>query len=305
MVKRIIMKRPAIKLPVAFPPENGTNIRIIILAVLRCFRRGLENGNIKLRVPSTNSKERNFSDEAVLQFQGSSVYHFGDNEKITLHAGEVLMIPRQTGYTATHPRRSGCMIIDIRDDSSLISCCCGQDGKLVRLGELRLRHSGFYPAVIPALYFASDGLVRRMLLLSLMYQTETDIMNIRRNFNECGVFPHRLAFRAKRIIEDWKADSFPDIPEVAHLAGCSVNYLSAVFHKSYGVTLKSFILQHKLENARRMLNLGKMRPSEVAEFCGFRDAGYFSRIFKKTFGCTPYSLYRGGAENNFVAFAEE
>ena len=298
------MKSPVIKLPVAFPPEDGGNTRIIILAVLRCFRRELENGNIRLRVPSTNRNERNFSDEVVLQFQGSSVYRFGDDEKITLHAGEVLMIPRQTGYTAVHSRRSGCIIIDIRDDESLISCCRDQDGKSVKLGELRLRRSGFYPAVIPALYFASDGIVRRMLLLSLMYQTETDIMNIRRNFNECGVFPHRLAFRARKIIEDWKAESFPDIPEVARLAGCSVNYLSAVFHKSYGVTLKSFILQHKLENARRMLNLGKMRPSEVAEFCGFRDAGYFSRIFKKTFGCTPYSLYRGGAENNFTTYSK-
>ena len=298
------MKKPAIKLPVAFPPENGTNVRIIILAVLRCFRRELENGNIKLRVPSTNRNERNFCDEVVLQFQGSSIYRFGNDEKVILHAGEVLLIPRQTGFTCEHQHKSGCCVINIKDDTSSISCCRGEYGSLVTLGELRLRHSGFYPAIIPALYFASDGLVRRMLLLSIMYQTETDIMNIKRNFNECGVFPHRLAFRARRIIEDWKPGTFPDISEVAHLTGCSVNYLSTVFRKSYGVTLKSFILQHKLENARRTLNLGKMRPAEVAEFCGFRDAGYFSRIFKKTFGCTPSSLYRGGAENNFATTSQ-
>ena len=294
------MKRPVIKLPFEFPPAERGNIRIIILAVLRCFRRELENGNIKLRVPSSNSVERNFCDEVVLQFMGSSTYRFGSDEKLTLYAGEVLLIPRQTGFAPFHPNESGFCIINIKDDASTITCCCGRNGSAVPLGELRLRHSGFYPAVIPALYFASDGLVRRMLLLSIMYQTETDIMNIKRNFNECGIFPHRLAFRARRIIEDWRGESFPDIPEIARLAGCSVNYLSTVFHNSYGLTLKSFMLQHKLENARRILNLGKMRTAEVAEFCGFRDAGYFSRIFKKTFGCTPSSLYRGGAENNFA-----
>ena len=288
------------KLPFDFVPENGLNARIIILAVLRCFRRELENGNIKLRVPSGSSGERNFSDELILQFQSSSVYTFGDGEKLTLHAGEVLMIPRQTGFSSFHHLNSGFCTISIRDDSSTISCCSGKDAGNEILGELRLRRSGFYSSIIPALCFASDGFVRRMLLLSIMYQTENDIMNIKRNFSETGVFPHRLAFRARRIIEDWPAGSFPDIPEVAKLAGCSVNYLSTVFHSSYGVTLKSFLLHHKLENARRILYLGKMRPAEAAEFCGFRDAGYFARIFKKTFGCTPSSLYRRGAENNFV-----
>lgn len=296
--KNIKMKN--IKLPFDFPPENGINSRIIILAVLRSFRRELENGNIKLRVPSGSSGERNFRDELILQFQNSSVYTFGNGENLTLHAGEVLMIPRQTGFSALHHSNSGFCTISIRDDSSTVNCCCGQNGSYEILGEQRLRRSGFYSAVIPALYFASDGLVRRMLLLSIMYQTENDIMNIKRNFSESGVFPHRLAFRARRIIEDWPSGSFPDISEVAKLAGCSVNYLSTVFHSSYGVTLKSFLLHHKLENARRTLYLGKMRPAEAAEFCGFRDAGYFARIFKKTFGCTPSSLYRGGAENNFV-----
>ena len=295
------MKRPVIKLPFDFPPENGGNIRILILAVLRCFRRELENGNIKLRVPSSSSGERSYCDEVFLQFKGSSVHCFNGSEKITLHTGEVLMVPRQTGFTSEYSRESGCCVFNIKDDVSSISCCCADlNGALKSLGDLRLRRSGFYSAVIPALSSASDGLVRRMLLLSLMYQTETDIMNIKRNFNESGIFPHRLAFRARRIIEAWPAGSFPDIPEVAQLAGCSVNYLSTVFHSSYGVTLKSFILDHKLENASRILNLGQMHPAEVAEFCGFRDAGYFSRVFKKTFGCTPSSLYRGGAENNFV-----
>ena len=145
------------KLPFDFVPENGLNARIIILAVLRCFCRELENGNIKLRVPSVSSGERNFSDELILQFQGSSVYTFGNGETLTLYAGEVLMIPRQTGIPAFHHRNSGFCSISIRDDSSTINCCSGQNGSCEVLGEHRLRRSGFYSAIIPTNGKSSSG----------------------------------------------------------------------------------------------------------------------------------------------------
>lgn len=294
------MKKSVLKLPFEFPPQKQTSFRIIILGVLRCFRRELENGNIRLRVPFSCSAARNYCDEIVFQFQGKAAYLFDGQENLTLYPGEVLLIPRQTMYQMSPVGKYGSCIIRIRDGESTISCCQCDGKEVVPLGDIRLRHSGFYVSVVPALRFASDGLVRRMLQLSLVYQIESDIMNVRSNFDESGIFPHRLAFRARKIIEDWQGSCAPEISEVAELAGCSVNYLSTMFRRSYGVTIKSFILQHKLENARHLLNQGEMRPAEVAEFCGFRDAGYFSRLFKKAFGCTPSSLYRGGAENNFV-----
>ncbi|MBQ7396359.1 MAG: helix-turn-helix transcriptional regulator [Lentisphaeria bacterium] len=295
------MKKAVLKIPFDFPPKDGANVRIMLLGVLRCFRRELENGNIKLRLPSSTGATQNYCDEIIFQFSGRGNCSFGDTEHLTLYAGEVLLVPRQTVYTVTPSGKYGCCLLRIRDDESVISCRMSEGNQITTLGELRLRHSGFYVSVVPALRFASDGLVRRMLQLALVYQIESDIMNIKRNFDESGITPHRLAFRARRIIEDWNNSCAPEISEVAQMAGCSVNYLSTVFRKSYGVTLKSFILRHKLENARHLLNLGEMRPAEVAEFCGFHDAGYFSRIFKAAFGCTPSSIYRGGAENNFTA----
>ena len=50
----------------------------------------------------------------------------------------------------------------------------------------------------------------------------------------------------------------------------------------------------RLEASRDAIRDGEKRISAVASMCGFSDAAYFSRCFKKRYGMTP-TEYAGAA----------
>ncbi len=71
----------------------------------------------------------------------------------------------------------------------------------------------------------------------------------------------------------------------------SLKYLSALFSRETGVTLKEQINRSRIENAEHILSDSSASVKEVAYSCGFSDEKYFMRLFKKYKGLTP-SEYR-------------
>ena len=65
------------------------------------------------------------------------------------------------------------------------------------------------------------------------------------------------------------------------------NYLSNRFHKEVGMTLTDYINQTRIHRAVRLLEKTPLPLQEIAEQCGFTDANYFTRIFKKVNGISP------------------
>ena len=63
--------------------------------------------------------------------------------------------------------------------------------------------------------------------------------------------------------------------------------LSGEFHKTTGVTMKSFILDLRLNKAKWLLESGSLKIKEIAGECGFTDTGYFIRVFHEKFNITP------------------
>lgn len=71
------------------------------------------------------------------------------------------------------------------------------------------------------------------------------------------------------------------------------NYLSSLFKKEMGITLKEYINQIRIQKSLFLLNTTHLSIQEIAGKCGFPDANYFSRIFKKINGITPLSYRKG------------
>ena len=63
-----------------------------------------------------------------------------------------------------------------------------------------------------------------------------------------------------------------------------------VFRRKTGQGVAAFIRTKRLEEARRLLTQTDLSISEISERCGFADYNYFSRVFKKRFGCTAKSM---------------
>lgn len=74
---------------------------------------------------------------------------------------------------------------------------------------------------------------------------------------------------------------------IAEELHCNPDYLGRVFRRIYGCTLTEAIHRRRLQQARNQLLEGLESVEEIAHRCGFEDAGYFRRLFKRFEGISP------------------
>lgn len=76
------------------------------------------------------------------------------------------------------------------------------------------------------------------------------------------------------------------VGEIARRAGWNKDYLNRMLRRETGLTLGQIRDEHRLRQARQRL-MEHSGVGEAALACGFEDANYFSRWFKKQTGMTP------------------
>lgn len=64
-------------------------------------------------------------------------------------------------------------------------------------------------------------------------------------------------------------------------------YISRMYKKQTGISLKDYINKYRIEQAKLLLKNEELRISDVAEEVGFDNFAYFSTMFKKYTGMTP------------------
>lgn len=77
------------------------------------------------------------------------------------------------------------------------------------------------------------------------------------------------------------------LAKLARQACMSRSALIRQFHRTYGCTPVSFLLNLRIDLARKMLQDPGFQVKHVAYECGFQDVNYFIRLFRKRTGITP------------------
>jgi len=79
----------------------------------------------------------------------------------------------------------------------------------------------------------------------------------------------------------------PSLVELAEEVGLSLKKLKEGFKEIYGDTAYSFLLDYKMDYARKLLERGKHNVNEVGLAVGYSTSSHFIAAFKKKFGTTP------------------
>ncbi|WP_439152797.1 helix-turn-helix transcriptional regulator [Winogradskyella sp.] len=122
-------------------------------------------------------------------------------------------------------------------------------------------------------------------LLSLFFNRSEDA-----NVEQCPFLVDEVNVgklkKAKDIIIANMAEP-PTLQELSETIGLSLKKLKEGFKQIYGATVYGFLLDYKMEVARKLLESGDYNVNEVGLKVGYSTASHFIAAFKKKFGTTP------------------
>ncbi|MDD4112426.1 MAG: AraC family transcriptional regulator [Herbinix sp.] len=82
------------------------------------------------------------------------------------------------------------------------------------------------------------------------------------------------------------------VQKMAKMINLNEMYFGNLFKKETGMSFNKFLMSIRVNRAEEMLNSGEYKIHEIADDCGFYDAFYFSKTFKKFRGITPSDFVR-------------
>ena len=100
-----------------------------------------------------------------------------------------------------------------------------------------------------------------------------------------SIFDHRIR-KALSFIAGHYGEQI-SLEETALFVGISPAHLSRLFSEKTGTAFSHQLSQYRIARACREIREGKLSIKEIARLCGYPDANYFSRAFKKVMGLTP------------------
>lgn len=110
---------------------------------------------------------------------------------------------------------------------------------------------------------------------------------IRLREQESGNQGGEILKRAMGYIDQNFADPSLSLNAVAGEVDVSANYLSAMFSQKLQKTFVEYVTEKRIERAKKLLQTTDLSSGKIATEIGYKDAHYFSFVFKKIEGCSP------------------
>ncbi len=107
-----------------------------------------------------------------------------------------------------------------------------------------------------------------------------------------------LAFRIKYYM-DRHYHTPINCMEVCNILNINRTYASGLFNKTFGMTMKDYLLKLRLDAAENLLQSGEnIKIGQIAAYCGFSDTSYFIKVFRERHDATP-AVWRAKCSNFF------
>ncbi|MEK0305973.1 AraC family transcriptional regulator [Bifidobacterium favimelis] len=117
------------------------------------------------------------------------------------------------------------------------------------------------------------------------------LMEMAIGMTEAGVLPTGNDERNKlQQVHDWIRINACDritVKRVSDYFNYSPSYLSTIYKRQFGISISTQMARIRIERAQDLLLSTSMNVRDVAAACGYSDAKYFMRMFKRQTGLTP------------------
>ncbi len=97
--------------------------------------------------------------------------------------------------------------------------------------------------------------------------------------------------KAKTIIISNLVEA-PSLNDLAKMVGLNVRALKEGFKTLYGKPVFTYLFHYRMEEAKKMLELGTLNVSEIAPLVGYSSSSHFITAFKRKYGVTPKQILR-------------
>lgn len=105
-----------------------------------------------------------------------------------------------------------------------------------------------------------------------------------------GLARHELRNVAEHI--ETHLDQDLPLARLAALAGMSVSHFGAQFKKSTGLAVHEYVIQRRVERAKRLLQESALPVSQIALDVGFSHQSHLARWMRRLLGVTPGDIRR-------------
>ncbi len=211
-------------------------------------------------------------------------------QRVSVQAGDFSYIPKGV-WQSTRAKKSGGYLYLVFDDT-LRKSCEEQLGISEPLFDPidfhpKLERSPQYSALIND-FLGSDGLGGRMRSEALASLLVCEILHFRGAEHEnvrIGLGKSKIA-RITEYIDEHTEEQL-SLATLAQIAGVSVFHFARMFKIDTGMTPHKFVLQHRVNKAREMLEKGDKAVAEIAYDVGFSSQSHMISSFKRYVGTSP------------------
>lgn len=126
-------------------------------------------------------------------------------------------------------------------------------------------------------------------LINYIFSIEFEILTYKQ-FNEFDNKQIRIVKQTIEFIRKNYYDENISLEALANKFNISKFYLSHIFRKNTGFSIKGYIRRIRLKNAIELLKNPSVPIKEIPYRIGYNDVYYFYRVFKKEFHMTPFSF---------------
>ncbi len=291
---------------VPFPSGPGAGTRAVLCRALRAQIGAMQAGGFSCQIPrlvdlyaSRKGMPYHFKPEIFIQISGVTEFTFPD-QRLTIGPGSVCVVPK--GLPHGEVARAGGaafenVVVSFYNGTIYVHVAHERaPGKPV-VDNVDLFATELFPDLILFLDRAAElhhaDPVRHALAIRALLLAEFSLLlSVIEAPSQAQPPAIDMIARCKWLIHRRLQDEQLNLESLAAELGCSSSYLSRLFHQKVGERIVEHINRQRIQNAIEALNHTRLSVKVIAVGCGYRDAGYFGRVFRQATGRSPQQYRR-------------